>query len=97
MLIDTTKIAESVKELNGLLEQFTLRVTFTKKDGTERVMLCTKKGTLIPEEHHPKTPIGEEVVPKKDRPLQLLVVFDIEKQAWRSFNLTSVKKAEIAE
>ena len=61
-------------------------VTFTKKDGTERVMECTRSPQLIPLEHAPK---GEtqEVTEATDN----IRVFDIQAQGWRSFNYTSLK------
>lgn len=76
-------------EKNTLIEQLASRevkVTFTKKDGTERVMLCTRSNTLIPPDHHPK---GEVEIEASDN----IRVFDLEKQGWRSFNYTSVKEA----
>jgi hypothetical protein len=57
-------------------------VTFTKKDGTERVMKCTKNFDYIPEEKLPKT-----TVPESD----VIRVFDLEISEWRSFNIESVK------
>lgn len=60
-------------------------ITFVKKDGTERTMLCTLKEDQV-KYHEKKTErtkeINEEVCP----------VFDIEKQEWRSFRFDSVKE-----
>ena len=67
-------------------------VEFTKKDGTDRKMLCTLAATLIPDEAKPKTPASEvvsEEVPQKTPEAQR--VYDLEKQAWRSFRWDSVK------
>ncbi len=60
-------------------------VTFTKKDGTERVMKCTRNPSFIPSEYHPKTSI--ETTESEDN----IRVFDVEKNGWRSFNFTSLK------
>ena len=67
-----------------------LRVTFTKKDGTERSMLCTLSEAKIPSDKLPKaestatTTLGSAVR-----------VFDLEKTEWRSFRWDSVTKVEI--
>lgn len=72
-------------------------VTFTKQDGTERVMRCTLKS-----EHLPKTPVTEvvsepnwgNVSPKTYRKinLQTVSVWDLDKSAWRCFKIDSVKQ-----
>ena len=61
-------------------------IKFMKKDGTERVMKCTRNSNLIPVEHQPK---GEtqQITESTDN----IRVFDVEKQAWRSFNYSSLK------
>lgn len=61
-----------------------VKVLFTKKDGTERNMLCTLIN--IPAEHQPKS----DAEYTKD----VLKVFDIENQGWRSFRLDSVISVE---
>ena len=62
-------------------------VTFTKKDGTERVMKCTRSPSFIPTEFQPKTSDEAETLEASDN----IRVFDVEKQGWRSFNYSSVK------
>ena len=62
-------------------------VTFTKKDGTERVMRCTRNPSFIPAEFHPKTSDEKENLEASDN----IRVFDVEKQGWRSFNYSTVK------
>lgn len=62
-------------------------VTFTKKDGTERVMKCTLKEDLVP---------SSELESKGRKPnLEILSVWDLEKDAWRSFRLDSIKTVEV--
>jgi hypothetical protein len=60
-------------------------VTFTKGDGTERVLKCTLVESRIPENKRPKE--------KKDTTssTEAIRVFDLEKQDWRSFRWDSVK------
>lgn len=62
-------------------------VTFIKKDGSERRMICTKNMNLIAEEFHPKG-TGRAKNP------ETVSVWDIEKEAWRSFNKASVISIE---
>ena len=60
-------------------------VTFSKKDGTERTMICTLKEEDV-KVHEKKTDrvkeVSEDVCP----------VFDVEKQEWRSFRYDSIKE-----
>ena len=64
-----------------------LRITFTKRDGTEREMLCTLVEEAIPQEKQPKTKTeGSSTAGSAVR------VFDVEKQEWRSFRWDSVTK-----
>jgi hypothetical protein len=63
-----------------------VNVVFTKKDGTERAMLCTLIESKIPGDKQPKTPT--EVASTAG---QAVRVFDIDKGEWRSFRWDSVK------
>lgn len=86
----TTYVKESVKEL---LRGNVAVVVFTKKDGTERTMKCTLLSEYIPQantyssngEVHHFSPTTHK---KND---EVLAVWDIEKQAWRSFRFDSIK------
>jgi hypothetical protein len=62
-----------------------IRVVFTKKDGTDREMLCTLAEGNIPSE---KQPTAKENGSASESAVR---VFDIEKQEWRSFRWDSVK------
>jgi predicted DNA-binding protein YlxM (UPF0122 family) len=65
----------------------TITVTFTKKDGTARTMLCTRNMAAIPEDKHPK---GEG----KTKAAHLIVAFDLDKGEWRSFGEESLKSVQ---
>jgi len=81
--LNTTKL--SISKLLRLVEA---TVTFTKKDGTERVMRCTlKEGVVVP--HERKTDRIKE--PKDD----ILPVWDIDAQAWRSINVPNILSIEV--
>ena len=61
-------------------------VTFMKKDGTQRVMRCTRSPAQIPEDQHPKNGTGDSE--------STLRVFDLDKNEWRSFIVENVKRIE---
>lgn len=65
---------------NGVVE-----VMFIKKDGTERKMICTLKADLLPAQ----TDL-EEAVQKKTPNPDVLAVWDLEAQGWRSFRFDSI-------
>jgi len=61
-----------------------LRVTFTKADGSKRVMRCTTKPSLLP----------EPIVENNDH---LVTVWDLENAGFRRFRKDAVLEAEIVE
>jgi WYL_2, Sm-like SH3 beta-barrel fold len=69
--------------LLGLLRSEIVELTFTKKDGTERIMKCTLAEQKIPAENAPK---GVERT-KSD---EAVAVFDLENNGWRSFRWDSL-------
>jgi len=88
MTEDNTTTTTRKNYLAEITEQYlkngeTITVTFTKKDGTERVMHCTRNMAAIPEDKHPK---GEG----KTKAAHLIVAFDLNKGEWRSFGEESV-------
>ena len=72
--------------LNGLLNEGELTVKFTKKNGEERTMRCTKVFDKIPTEFHPK----EDSTRKVSETSDAIAVFDVEINQWRSFNVGNV-------
>lgn len=62
-------------------------VTFTKKDGTTRVMKCTRSPSQIPEDQYPKDGVSIETT-------GTIRVFDLDKNEWRSFIVENVKRIE---
>lgn len=68
------------QEIIDLLQNKTCLVTFKKKDETERRMLCTLQPNVIPF-------VKGTGVKKTD---DVISVFDIEKEDWRSFRVDSV-------
>jgi len=72
--------------LKGMLNTTEVTVTFTKKDGTERVMKCTLDPKQLP-----PVPVVEG---KKERKKSedTIAVYDLEVGSWRSFTIKSVTK-----
>jgi hypothetical protein len=67
-----------------VLHENVMEVIFTKKDGSERTMVCTLNLDNIPVEHHPKEK-------GKNKNTNNIVVYDIENRGWRSFILNNMK------
>lgn len=76
--------------LKGVLSVQPAKVIFTKKDGTERIMVCTLREHLIP-----KQEVKEDKAPRKKSDTTL-AVYDLDAQGWRSFTVSSVKRVEFA-
>lgn len=92
-MTDTTKFNDSDWEKFGvwikdLLKTDVVTVTFEKKDGTERVMKCTLNPTMLP-----TTVVTEEKSPRTKNE-NVVSVFDVENNGWRSFTLRSVKRVQ---
>ena len=71
--------------LRNMLKREVLAVTFTKKDGSERTMKCTLKEDLLPIQED-----IENAVQKKKPSTESIAVWDLEKEAWRSFRFDSI-------
>jgi hypothetical protein len=77
-------------EVKKVLAEGVATVTFTKKDGTKRVM----KATLDPQ-NLPVVETRANSKPRKENP-DVVAVYDMEKSAWRSFRIDSVNSIEVA-
>lgn len=75
--------------LKNMLAIDTVTVTFTKKDGTERVMNCTTNPIVVP-----KVEIKEGATPRKQSETTMRV-FDIDIKEWRSFTTKSIKQINV--
>lgn len=78
---DISYIGEIINE--DLKQGKIITVTFTKKDGSNRVMRCTKNMEFIPTDKHPS---GNG----KPQTHKNIVVFDLDAGDWRSFTPSSV-------
>jgi hypothetical protein len=80
------------KWLKDMLSVTEAKVTFTKVDGSERVMKCTLEAAKLP-----PVVIKEDAKPRKETTsTKALRVFDTEKQEWRSFTIKNIKRIELS-
>jgi hypothetical protein len=70
--------------LVDMLRKSVVTVTFTKVDGTERVMNCTLLPSFLPEEYRNNAPMLTESAP------MTVSVWDVDVSGWRSFRLDTV-------
>ena len=84
--------------LRELLSESVVKVIFTKKDGSERVMNCTLSENLIPKAPIHATNTNNPIDFPKTKKINTEVqpVFDIEAQSWRSFRWDSIKQINFA-
>ena len=75
--------------LRTLLHEREVGITFIKKDGSERLMWWTLSESKIPSEFAPK---GSE----KTKSDEVLPVFDVENDGWRSFRWDSITNIEFS-
>jgi hypothetical protein len=78
------------KWIKGILIVSDTTVTFTKKDGTERVLRCTLRPDALPVQE-----VTESKEPRKMSD-STLSVYDLEANGWRSFTIRAVKRVEFA-
>lgn len=71
--------------LKDLILKGPVRVVFIKADGTERNLLCTLNPEFLPAQ----TDLEEAVQKKAPNP-NILAVWDLESNGWRSFRYDSV-------
>jgi len=77
--------------IKSTLKTYTANVTFTKVDGSERVMKCTLNESIIPQSTEEKK--TDRVKVENDN---VLAVWDLESEGWRSFKIDSVKNVQRA-
>jgi len=73
-------------ELTEMLRKQDATVTFTKKDGTQRVMRCTLRPDALPEMITESTRTSTE----RRESDSTIAVWDLDLGAWRSFRLDSL-------
>jgi hypothetical protein len=76
------------QEIKRSLRSFVAQVTFTKKDGSTRVMNCTLRPDIVP-------PVVTEATRTKKVNDAVCPVWDIDAQAWRSFRYDAITHIEV--
>lgn len=103
MTLNEKELALFKKWLKGCLAFGPVTVTFTKKDGSDRVMECTTSPSLVPvdlteEKHYTNTdsPINFPA-PKRERKVSedVCPVYDLESKHWKSFRWDSIKQVRL--
>lgn len=75
-------------KLVDVLKEGIVTVTFTKKDGTKRVMRCTLDPRIIPSVDSSRTKA------ERKKSNAVLPVYDVSEKGWRSFQLHSINVVE---
>jgi hypothetical protein len=80
------------QEIKNALHSNVCTVTFTKVNGEERVMQCTLKEDLLPAQID-----LEETIEKKTKTPNpdVLAVYDVAAEGWRSFRWDSLKDFKV--
>lgn len=90
--IDDTLEPALHKWLKGILAVSEATITFTKVDGTERVMKCTLEASKLP-----VVELKEDAKPRKQSDsTKALRVFDLDKNEWRAFTIKNIKRIEFS-
>lgn len=76
--------------LENQLSHSKVKIEFIKVDGTYRLMICTKSSNLIPASNIPS---GNNIKINEN----ILKVFDLDKNAWRSVRKNSIRQWETYE
>jgi hypothetical protein len=88
---NVTELLASPEFKDWMLEHLAeseVTITFTKKDGSNRVMRCTRNVAAIPAEHAPKNEKATAI--KTDA----IAAYDLDISEWRSFNLSAVTRID---
>lgn len=89
MTLSEKEIILFKKWLKSHLNFGPVAITFTKKDGSERVMNCTTSTKLVPA---PTIVEGSEPKKEKKKNDEVMPVYDLDAKGWRSFRWDSIKQ-----
>jgi hypothetical protein len=81
-------LGNNKESISSLLKACDATIKFTKKDGTERVMKCTLRENAI-------TPYEKKTDRVKKDNDDVLSVWDLELNSWRSINVNSILTVEV--
>lgn len=81
------QLDDDAQNIKDLLRTGPCMVQFTKVDGTTRHMKCTLNEDLLP-------PVDPDKVSVKKHNPDVLAVWDLEKEGWRSFRYDTLLEIE---
>jgi hypothetical protein len=90
-----TTQAFSLADKDFLIEQLksnVVEVDFVKADGTDRTMRCTLKADLVPKVD---IKIIDTTKPSRKAPENVIPVYDLDNEGWRSFRIDSIKTVTV--
>lgn len=76
----------------NMLRDSVVTVTFTKVDGTERVMKCTLMSEYVPANQNSAS---NQVLLQESGNDNNISVWDVDANGWRSFRINSVKSVTV--
>ena len=79
--------------LKSVLRDSIATVVFVKSDGTERTMKCTLDSKIVPQKVYETKRINEQIRAVSD---EVLPVYDVEAEGWRSFRWDSIKSVTVS-
>lgn len=84
-------IEEVNRNYQKSLRENVLEVSFVKKNGETRVMRCTLNAQHLPEQTQEQATRAKQFNP------EVVNVFDLDKQDWRSFRIDSIVNVAVLE
>jgi hypothetical protein len=84
-------------KLEGMLKNNIMLVTFTKNNGEDRLMRCTLQESYIIKKAATDDNIVVVTATARKQSNSVIAVWDIDKNAWRSFRKDSVRLYEVME
>jgi hypothetical protein len=76
----------TAKDIRALLKENIVEVVFTKKDGSERTMICTLMNEFLPSQ--------AELITQDGAIDDIITCWDLEQDSWRSFRLDKIISIE---
>lgn len=84
----------TITQLSDLIRNNKVRIiNYIKKDGTSRDVYCTLDFDIIPKEKYPKENEKSKMSSSMDN--GLLVIFDLDRNDWRSLVIRKIKRCKI--
>jgi len=88
MIMKGGKMEHTKESIRSQLHQSVMNIKFTKTDGSVREMICTLQESFT-------IPYEKKTEKQKPENNDTLAVWDVEKNAWRSFRVSSVISVDI--